>query len=130
MGKVLSVEEVAEYLGLAKDTVYRKTKAGEIPGVRIGGSWRFPQDVIDEWLRAKAAGTEGANRAKLQSDRKRQGAGGQGAEKLPSEELSRRRRLLKRIAKTREAFTQLPITAQEAYRASRRELERRSARWK
>ena len=36
MGKALTVEEVAEYLGLAKDTVYRKAKSGEIPGARIG----------------------------------------------------------------------------------------------
>lgn len=54
MNKALTVAELAEYLGLAKDTVYRKVKAGEIPGVRIGRIWRFPQDLIDEWLRRKA----------------------------------------------------------------------------
>lgn len=58
MGKALTVAELAEYLGLAKDTIYRKAKAGEIPGMRIGRSWRFPQDVIDEWLRGKVAERE------------------------------------------------------------------------
>lgn len=47
MNKALTVAELAEYLGLAKDTVYRKVKAGEIPGVRIGRIWRFPQDLIE-----------------------------------------------------------------------------------
>ncbi|MBI3988659.1 MAG: helix-turn-helix domain-containing protein [candidate division NC10 bacterium] len=62
MGKALTVTELAKYLGLAKDTVYRKAKAGEIPGVRIGRSWRFPKDLIDEWLRRKAEAGGGKRR--------------------------------------------------------------------
>lgn len=51
--KIFTVEEIAEYLGITTDTVYRKARTGEIPAVRIGRIWRFPKDVIDGWLKAK-----------------------------------------------------------------------------
>ena len=163
MGKVLTVAELATYLGLAKDTIYRKSKAGEIPGVRIGRSWRFPQDLIDEWLRgrmeARDRGGKGGKPSRSRKSRfttvqggeiirrlsrgeiykdqlNRQATGGRGQEKregkgrrLPLKELSRRRNLLQRILETRKAFEKLPISADEAYRISRRELERRPLRW-
>jgi excisionase family DNA binding protein len=28
-------------------------KNGEIPGRKIGGSWRFKKDALDEWLSIK-----------------------------------------------------------------------------
>ena len=53
-GKVESVNnmgEVAEYLKLSKITVYKLTQKGEIPGFRIGSSWRYNRDKIDEIAR-------------------------------------------------------------------------------
>jgi excisionase family DNA binding protein len=38
--EVMTVEDVAKYLKLTKITVYKLLKKGEIPGYRIGGSWR------------------------------------------------------------------------------------------
>ena len=119
MGKALTVEEVAEYLGLAKDTVYRKAKSGEIPGARIGRSWRFPQDVIDEWLREKAGVKRVGQEAKVKKGKK-----------LPPGELRRRQRIVKDILRLRKYFEKLPITADQAYKISRRQLEQRPLRWK
>ena len=51
-GDVMTVEELAEYLRLDPQTVYRKFRRGELPGVRIGKAIRFKRDVIDGWLRA------------------------------------------------------------------------------
>ena len=119
MGKALTVEEVAEYPGLAKDTVYRKAKSGEIPGARIGRSWRFPQDVIDEWLREKVGVKRGRQEAKVKKGKK-----------LPPSELRRRQRIVKDILRLRKYFEKLPITADQAYKISRRQLEQRPLRWK
>lgn len=147
MGKALTVTELADYLGLAKDTIYRKARADEIPGVRIGRSWRFLQDVIDEWLRKERQTTSskkdegggiigGSSRKNIDEDRlteRRLGSGGKSAKgkttKLPISELKRRQRLVRRILETREVFEKLPMTADEAYRISRRDLERRSSKW-
>jgi len=49
---VMSTKELAQYLGVAEITVYRLAKAGKIPGGKVGKIWRFPKDLVDEWLRA------------------------------------------------------------------------------
>lgn len=47
---VMNVEEVAAYLRVAPATIYRLAKRGEIPGAKVGRSWRFQKDSIDRWL--------------------------------------------------------------------------------
>lgn len=49
---IMTAEELAEYLKLDPQTIYRKFRRGEIPGVRIGRAVRFKRDIIDGWLRA------------------------------------------------------------------------------
>jgi len=54
MDKLLTVDEVAEYLRLNRDTVLRKARKGEIPAIKIGyRSYRFYKEQIDEWLRGE-----------------------------------------------------------------------------
>src|SRR5437588_12297569 len=56
----LTTEEVLEYLQVNLRPVYRLTKAGKIPAVRVGRQWRFRKRDIDAWLdsqRPRAAGT-------------------------------------------------------------------------
>ncbi len=48
---IMTVDEVADYLKLSKITVYKLTQKGEIPGFRIGSSWRYNRDTIDEIAR-------------------------------------------------------------------------------
>ena len=44
---VMTVEELADYLKLDPQTIYRKFRKGELPGVRIGKAIRFKRDVIE-----------------------------------------------------------------------------------
>jgi excisionase family DNA binding protein len=48
--EVMDVEEVAEYLGLAKATIYKWVERRDIPYTKVGTLLRFPKWVIDEWL--------------------------------------------------------------------------------
>lgn len=48
---IMTITEVAEYLRLGEATVYRLAQGGEIPGVKVGRSWRFKKGLIDEWFR-------------------------------------------------------------------------------
>jgi excisionase family DNA binding protein len=41
---------VAEYLRLSEAKVYRLANERQIPAIRIGKSWRFRKDLLDEWL--------------------------------------------------------------------------------
>jgi len=46
----MTVQEVAEYLNVDPKTVYRLVNRGELPGFKVGGSWRFQKDDLDEWI--------------------------------------------------------------------------------
>lgn len=48
--EVLTLDEVADYLRLPKETVERQASRGKIPGRRIEESWRFLKKAIDSWL--------------------------------------------------------------------------------
>ena len=47
---ILTVREVAEYLRLSETKVYRLVKEHQLPVFRIGKSWRFRKDLLDDWL--------------------------------------------------------------------------------
>ena len=55
LSDLMTVSEVAEYLRVNPQTVYRKAKAGELPAVRIGRAIRFRKVELESWLN-KAAG--------------------------------------------------------------------------
>ncbi len=47
--KVLTVNELADYLRVHRSTIYRLLKKGLLPGFKIGSDWRFNVEIIDEW---------------------------------------------------------------------------------
>ena len=51
---VMTIDQVAEYLQLHKQVVYRHVKSGNIPVSRIGATIRFKKSVIDAWLEDSA----------------------------------------------------------------------------
>lgn len=50
---VLTVRDVAEMLKLAEKTVYSLVADGEIPGFKVGGSWRFSRKELENWIEAQ-----------------------------------------------------------------------------
>ncbi len=65
MKEVMTPKEAAEYLSVHVRTLYRLVKKGEIPGRKVGGSWRFKKDALDAWLLGRdkltASGEKGCN---------------------------------------------------------------------
>lgn len=51
---VLTVHDVAVYLRLSEAKVYRMAREGRVPAFRLGKSWRFRRDMIEEWIRREA----------------------------------------------------------------------------
>ncbi len=49
--KLMTIEEVAEYLQVKKRTVYDWLKKGKIPAIKTVGQWRFKHEQIDAWLK-------------------------------------------------------------------------------
>ena len=48
--EVLTIDELAAYLKIAKSTLYKLAQEGKIPGQKIGKHWRFRRVAIDGWL--------------------------------------------------------------------------------
>ena len=57
LNEVMTVSEVAEYLRVNPQTVYRKAKAGAMPALRIGRAIRFRKTELDDWLKGTTTGT-------------------------------------------------------------------------
>jgi len=54
----VSVTEIAEHLGVARDTVYRWIEAKGLPAYRVGRHWKFKIDEVDGWVREGGAGDD------------------------------------------------------------------------
>jgi excisionase family DNA binding protein len=48
---IMNVHDVARYLRLSEAKVYRLANEGKVPSFRLGKSWRFRRDLIDEWTK-------------------------------------------------------------------------------
>lgn len=51
----LSVDEVAQFLGVARDTVYRWIEHQNMPAHKIGRLWKFQKEEVNEWVKAGGA---------------------------------------------------------------------------
>lgn len=47
-----SLEEVADYLGVNKDTIRNWIKNYNIPACKIGKLWKFKLSEVDEWVKS------------------------------------------------------------------------------
>ncbi len=52
----LSLEEIAAYLGIKRDTVYKWIDRKNMPAHKVGSLWKFKRVEIDEWVRSSDAG--------------------------------------------------------------------------
>ena len=50
--EVLTLDEVALYLRLPKETIVRQVAHGALPGRQIEDTWRFLKAAVDDWLRS------------------------------------------------------------------------------
>ena len=45
---ILGIKEVANYLKIKQQTVYRLVKERKIPALKIGGQWKVKQEHLDK----------------------------------------------------------------------------------
>ena len=48
--RLLTTREAAEYLGLAEETVYKKSRLRELPAVKVGRSLRFDVQALERYV--------------------------------------------------------------------------------
>jgi excisionase family DNA binding protein len=49
--RFLTVAEVASVMRVSKMTVYRLVHSGELPAIRVGRSFRVPEQAVHDYLR-------------------------------------------------------------------------------
>jgi excisionase family DNA binding protein len=60
--RLLEADDIASYLGMRTDWVYREVRAGRLPHIRLGRAVRFRQESIDAWLESRERGTSSFRR--------------------------------------------------------------------
>jgi excisionase family DNA binding protein len=70
--RILTLENVAQYLRVHPSTIYRLLKKRQLPAFKVGRDWRFNLESIDRW-RNDAERSRGS--AGLAADHGKQDAG-------------------------------------------------------
>jgi excisionase family DNA binding protein len=60
--EILTLEEVAHYLRLKPQTIYKWAQEKRIPAVKLGKEWRFRRSILDRWLDEQMLGEDSAFR--------------------------------------------------------------------
>lgn len=50
----MTLKEVARYLRLSVQTLYKMVEQGRIPTLKAGARWRFRKREVNAWMRRKA----------------------------------------------------------------------------
>ncbi len=58
MANIVTAKELSNYLKLSDSTVYKLASNGELPGFKIGDSWRFDMDEIISLIRKAKRGND------------------------------------------------------------------------
>lgn len=51
----LSVQEIAQYLGISKETIYRWVESDKIPAHKVGKQWKFQVSEVNSWIKSGEA---------------------------------------------------------------------------
>jgi excisionase family DNA binding protein len=72
MEKIMTAKELGQFLKLSESTIYKLASNGEIPGFKIGDSWRFELEEIQKLIRdSKKKGRKQRDPVEEREERKR-----------------------------------------------------------
>lgn len=54
--RLIAAKDASNLLGLDLQALYRRTRQGIIPAVRIGRLYRYNLDALEEWMRSGGQG--------------------------------------------------------------------------
>ncbi|XIV53035.1 helix-turn-helix domain-containing protein [Escherichia coli] len=50
---ILTIKDVVDYLKVNERTIYRLAASSELPGFKVGNSWRFKQSELEQYIAAQ-----------------------------------------------------------------------------
>ncbi len=60
----VSVDEIADHLGIKRDTVYKWITRKSLPAHKVGSLWKFQLVEVDDWVRSGGAARSEPRKAK------------------------------------------------------------------
>ena len=60
----VSVDQIAEHLGVTRDSIYRWIDRKSLPAHCVGRLWKFQVSEVDDWVRAGGADEHAAPEGK------------------------------------------------------------------
>ncbi len=60
--EMLTIEDVAAYLKLKPQTIYKWAQTGKIPGAKFGKEWRFRRSAIEQWIDRQISSQTGSSK--------------------------------------------------------------------
>lgn len=60
--KWLTIEQIADYLQVSKEKVYKLCQRGRMPASKLGGQWRFKLKIVDQWAEGLSNQTNQKNK--------------------------------------------------------------------
>jgi len=55
----MKVKEIAAYLQISEDLIYKWAQQGKIPVSKIGNQWRFNREEVEEWAKSQRPRSKG-----------------------------------------------------------------------
>jgi len=49
--KWLTIDQIADYLQVSKEKIYKLCQKGKMPASKFGGQWRYKRTEVDQWLK-------------------------------------------------------------------------------
>jgi len=68
--EMLRIEDVAAYLKLKPQTIYKWAKKGTLPGAKFGKEWRFKRSAIEDWIDSYLQGSQDGDTAAVEKQEK------------------------------------------------------------
>ena len=65
---ILTIKDVADYLKVNERTIYRLAASGELPGFKVGNSWRFKQSELEQYIATQHNRTNVGESNKLENN--------------------------------------------------------------
>ena len=51
----VSVDQIADHLGVTRNSIYRWIDRKWLPAHRVGRLWKFQRSEVDDWVRTRGA---------------------------------------------------------------------------
>jgi excisionase family DNA binding protein len=48
--EIMTIKDISFYLKINEKTIYKLAKKNQLPGIKVGGMYRFKKEAVDSWL--------------------------------------------------------------------------------